>query len=86
MAYINLAKALVEAKRPEEAISILHQVSTLDGTGLKDRRQHESAKISALLQLGDLYSDQGRLHRALEIYMEAASNIPNHYPRQVRSL
>ncbi|CAH0561446.1 unnamed protein product [Brassicogethes aeneus] len=82
LAYINLASVLVEAKRSEEAVNILNQVAMLDGTGLKDRRQHDSAKVSALIQLGDLYTEQGRLHRALEIYTEAATSIPDHYPRQ----
>ncbi|CAG9861076.1 unnamed protein product [Phyllotreta striolata] len=82
LAYVNLGTALISAGRCQEAVSILRQGSRLDGTGLKDRKEHETAKISALLQLGALYSDQGRLQRALAAYREAAYSLPNHYPPQ----
>lgn len=82
LAYVNLGAALIAAGRCQEAASILQQGSKLDGTGLKDRREHETAKISALLQLGSLYSDQGRLQRALAAYREAVHSLPNHYPPQ----
>lgn len=83
VAYVNLGTALIASGRCEEAIAILRQASKLDGTGVKDRREHENAKMSALLQLGALYSDQGRLHNALAVYREAAANLPKDYPPQV---
>lgn len=83
VAYVNLGAALVAAGRCQEAVSILRQGSRLDGTGLKDRRTHETAKVSALLQLGALYSDQGRLQRALAAYREALHTMPKYYPPQV---
>lgn len=83
MAYVNLGNALREAGRCEEAVKIFRLGSQLDGTGVRDRREHENAKISALLQLGALYSDQGRLDKALDVYKEAAHNLPKHYPPQV---
>ncbi|KAF5292541.1 hypothetical protein FQR65_LT01687 [Abscondita terminalis] len=82
LAYVNLGAALIAAGRCQEAVSILRQGSRLDGTGLRDRREHESARVSALLQLGGLYSDQGRLQRALAAYREAAHSLPKHYPPQ----
>ncbi|XP_060530399.1 protein O-mannosyl-transferase TMTC2 [Cylas formicarius] len=82
LAYVNLGAALIAAGRCQEAVAILRQGSRLDGTGLKDRREHENAKVSALLQLGALYSDQGRLQRALAAYREAAHNLPDNYPPQ----
>ncbi|XP_018325083.1 transmembrane and TPR repeat-containing protein CG4341-like [Agrilus planipennis] len=82
LAYVNLGSALIAAGRCQEAVSVLRQGSRLDGHGLKDRREHESARVSALLQLGALYSDQGRLHRALAAYREAAHSLPKHYPPQ----
>lgn len=83
MAYVNLGAALIAAGRCQEAVSVLKQGSRLDGTGLRDRREHETARVSALLQLGALYSDQGRLQRALAAYREAAHSLPDHYPPQV---
>lgn len=83
VAYINLGAALISSGRCQEAVAVLRQGSRLDGTGLKDRREHETAKVSALLQLGALYSDQGRLQRALATYREAAHSLPDHYPPQV---
>ncbi|KAG5892111.1 hypothetical protein JTB14_035839 [Gonioctena quinquepunctata] len=82
LAYVNLGTALIAAGRCQEAVSVLRQGSRLDGAGLKDRKEHESAKVSALLQLGALYSDQGRLQRALAAYREAAHSLPEHYPPQ----
>lgn len=82
LAYVNLGAALIAAGRCQEAVSVLRQGSRLDGTGLKDRREHETARVSALLQLGGLYSDQGRLQRALAAYREAAHSLPKHYPPQ----
>lgn len=84
VAYVNLGAALISAGRCQEAVSVLRQGSRLDGTGLRDRREHETARVSALLQLGALYSDQGRLQRALAAYREAAYSLPEHYPPQVR--
>ncbi|CAH1124555.1 unnamed protein product [Ceutorhynchus assimilis] len=82
LAYVNLGTALIATGKCEEAIAVLRQASKLDGTGLKDRREHENAKVSALLQLGALYSDQGRLQNALAVYREAADALPQHYPPQ----
>ncbi|XP_045479217.1 protein O-mannosyl-transferase TMTC1-like [Harmonia axyridis] len=82
LAYVNLGTALIAIGRCEEAISILKQGSKLDGTGLKDQKEHDSARVSALLQLGALYSDQGRLQKALVTYREAVYSLPNHYPPQ----
>ncbi|XP_066257077.1 protein O-mannosyl-transferase Tmtc2-like [Euwallacea similis] len=82
LAYVNLGTALIASGRCEEAAAVLRQASKLDGTGLRDRKEHENAKISALLQLGALYSDQGRLHSALATYREAVDNLPAHYPPQ----
>ncbi|KRT84606.1 Tetratricopeptide repeat-containing protein, partial [Oryctes borbonicus] len=82
VAYVNLGAALIAAGRCQEAVSVLRQGSRLDGTGLRNRKEHETARVSALLQLGALYSDQGRLQRALAAYREAAHSLPEHYPPQ----
>ncbi|XP_017769001.1 PREDICTED: transmembrane and TPR repeat-containing protein CG4341 [Nicrophorus vespilloides] len=82
LAYVNLGAALIAAGRCQEAVSVLREGSRVDGTGLRDRREHDTARVSALLQLGALYSDQGRLQRALATYREAAHSLPDHYPPQ----
>ena len=67
----------------QEAVEILIKASKLDGTGLKDRKSHENAKISAFLQLGSLYSQQGRFQNAINAYKEALHILPDNYQPQV---
>uniref|UniRef100_A0A182F5G1 TPR_REGION domain-containing protein n=1 Tax=Anopheles albimanus TaxID=7167 RepID=A0A182F5G1_ANOAL len=82
IAYLNLGTSLIALGRCQEAASVLREGSKLDGTGLRDRPAHENARISALLQLGNLYADQGKLQRALAIYREALHTLPERYPPQ----
>lgn len=84
-AYVNLGAALISVGRGTEAAAVLRAGASLDGSGLKDKRAHEAAKVQALLQLGALYADQGRLQRALSAYREALRSLPDHYPPQVSS-
>ena len=84
-AYVNLGAALVAVGRGTEAAGILRAGASLDGSGLKDRRAHEAARVQALLQLGGLYADQGKLQKALSAYREALHALPEHYPPQVSS-
>lgn len=80
---MNLGSALVSVGRGTEAVGILRAGASLDGSGLKDRRAHEAARVQALLQLGGLYADQGKLQGALSAYKEALHVLPEHYPPQV---
>ncbi|KFB36955.1 AGAP009112-PA-like protein [Anopheles sinensis] len=82
LAYLNLGTSLIALGRCQEAASVLREGSKLDGTGLRDRAAHENARISALLQLGNLYADQGKLQRALAVYREALHSLPERYPPQ----
>lgn len=84
MAYLNLGTSLIALGRCQEAATVLHEGSKLDGTGLRDRAAHDNARIGALLQLGNLYADQGKLQRALAVYREALHILPDRYPPQVR--
>lgn len=80
---MNLGAALASVGRGTEAAAVLRAGASLDGSGLKDKRAHEAARVQALLQLGALYADQGRLQRALSAYREALHALPDHYPPQV---
>jgi len=82
---VNLGAALISVGRGTEAAAVLRTGASLDGSGLKDKRAHEAARVQALLQLGALYADQGRLQRALSAYREALRTLPDHYPPQVSS-
>ncbi|XP_043251643.1 protein O-mannosyl-transferase TMTC2-like [Colletes gigas] len=82
LAYVNLGAALAAVGRRTEAAAVLRTGASLDGSGLKDKRAHEEARVQALLQLGVLYADQGRLQRALSAYREALHAMPDHYPPQ----
>lgn len=82
-AYVNLGATLVSVGRGTEAMTVLRAGASLDGSALKDRKAHEAARVQALLQLGSLYAEQGRLHKALSSYREALRMLPEHYPPQV---
>lgn len=86
VAYLNLGTSLIALGRCQEAASVLREGSKLDGVGLRDRAAHDNARISALLQLGNLYADQGKLQRALAVYREALHILPDRYPPQVSSV
>lgn len=83
VAYLNLGTSLISLGRCQEAASVLREGSKLDGTGLRDRTTHNNARVSTLLQLGNLYAEQGKLQRALAVYREALHNIPESFPPQV---
>jgi tetratricopeptide (TPR) repeat protein len=83
VAHLNLAQLLERRGQYEQAVSVYRRCSRLNGAGLKDPRTHEATKISALLHLGRLYADQGRLHKAVAMYQEAVDKMPGHYPPQV---
>ncbi|XP_050076758.1 protein O-mannosyl-transferase TMTC2 [Anopheles maculipalpis] len=82
LAYLNLGTSLIALGRCQEAASVLREGTKLDGSGLRDRAAHDNARISALLQLGNLYADQGKLQRALAVYREALHTLPERYPPQ----
>ncbi|KAL7294792.1 hypothetical protein TKK_0011724 [Trichogramma kaykai] len=81
-AYVNLGSTLTTLGRENEAVVVLRAAASIDGSALKDRKAHEVARLQALLQLGSIYAEQGRLHSALSTYREALKTMPEHYPRQ----
>lgn len=86
VAHLNLGLVLALLGLKEEAIEVYRRCSQLDGSGLKDPRMHETTKISALFNLGRLYSDEGQHSKAIEIYFEAIQRMPPHYQPQVISI
>lgn len=58
---------------------MLHDGAQLEGVGLRDRSAHDTARVGALLQLGGLYAEQGKLHRAVAVYREALHILPDTY-------
>lgn len=44
----------------QEAAKVLRKGSRLDGNGLRDRPAHDNARMASLLQLGGLYTQQGK--------------------------
>lgn len=69
--------------RGSEAVAVLKAGASIDGSALKDRKVHETARVQALVQLGSLYAEQGRPHKALASYRQALKMLPEHYPPQV---
>nr|CAD7444369.1 unnamed protein product [Timema bartmani] len=82
VAHLNLGQLLERMRRCDEAIQVYRRCSRLDGAHLKDPRTHEATKVSALLHLGRLYADQGRLTEAAQAYQEAVNKMPEYYPPQ----
>nr|CAD7585811.1 unnamed protein product [Timema genevievae] len=82
LAYLNLGQLLERLSRCEEAVLVYRRCSRLDGTGLKDPRAHEATRVSALLRLGRLYANQGRLTEAAQAYQEAVDKMPEYFPPQ----
>lgn len=67
---------MIALGRFNEAAVILREGSKLDGNGLRDRREHEHARITSLMVLGQLHVENGRLQRAIAIYREALATLP----------
>nr|CAD7454550.1 unnamed protein product [Timema tahoe] len=82
LAYLNLGQLLERLSRCEEAVLVYRRCSRLDGTRLKDPRAHEATRVSALLRLGRLYANQGRLTEAAQAYQEAVDKMPEYFPPQ----
>lgn len=83
VAYLNLGASLIGMGQNQEAARVLRKGSRLDGNGLRDRPAHDNARMASLLQLGGLYTQQGKLQRALAVYREALHSHPSRYPLQV---
>ncbi|XP_068085342.1 protein O-mannosyl-transferase TMTC2 [Anabrus simplex] len=83
LAHLNLGQLYERRGQCQEAERLYRICSRLDGSALKDPRTHEAARISALLHLGRLCADQGRLHEAIATYQEAVLTMPDYYPPQV---
>lgn len=86
VAYLNMGASLIAMGQNQEAAKVLRKGSRLDGNGLRDRPAHDNARMSSLLQLGGLYTQQGKLQRALAVYREALHSHPSRYPLQVGPL
>ncbi|CAG9801583.1 unnamed protein product [Chironomus riparius] len=82
LAYLNLGTSLIALGRCNEAALVLRDGTKLDSSGLRDKTEHENARISSLIQLGGLYTEQGKLQRALAVYREALHTLPSSYPPQ----
>lgn len=78
-----MGTSLIALGRCNEAVKILRDGSKLDGHGLRDPTAHNNARISMLVQLGQVYAEQGKLQRALAIYRETLHTLPKNYPPQV---
>ncbi|XKL63684.1 hypothetical protein PGB90_006048 [Kerria lacca] len=70
--------------REEEAKRIFLKCSNLDGTGLKDPKVHEVAKIEAMINLASIESKNGNYENTLSIYMHAVISAPVYYKPQVK--
>ncbi|CAH2247090.1 jg23917 [Pararge aegeria aegeria] len=77
LAYVNLGTSLMEDGRLAEAVSALRAGSRADGQFVRDRREHDNARVSALVQLASLHSQKGHWHKALSAYKEALQILPD---------
>jgi protein O-mannosyl-transferase len=77
VAYVNLGTSLVANGRLADAASALLAGSRANGERVRDRREHEAARVSALVQLAALYSQQRYWNKALLAYKEALQILPD---------
>lgn len=85
-AYLNMGYVYNLLNRKEKAIEMYQLCASIDGEGLKDPRTHQQSRISALLNLGKLYADQGEHRRALDAYEQALSKEGIQIYYQIHSL
>ncbi|XP_030020608.2 protein O-mannosyl-transferase TMTC2 [Manduca sexta] len=76
LAYVNLGTSLMADGRLSEAASALRAGSRAEGVHVRDRREHDAARVSALVQLAALHSQRGHWHKALSAYKEALQILP----------
>ncbi|KAK3097836.1 hypothetical protein FSP39_013624 [Pinctada imbricata] len=82
MAHLNLAIIYANQGMYTEAEKVYKHCADLDTSGLKDPRLHENTKISALYNLGRMYSEQERNTEAIDVYKEALRRRPSYYAPQ----
>lgn len=63
--------------RLPEAASALRAGARADGVRVRDRREHDAARVSALVQLASLHSQRGHWHKALSAYKDALQILPD---------
>lgn len=63
--------------RLAEAASALRAGARVEGPRVRDRREHDSARVSALVQLAALHSQRGHWHKALSAYKDALQILPD---------
>nr|XP_026501784.1 transmembrane and TPR repeat-containing protein CG4341-like [Vanessa tameamea]XP_026501786.1 transmembrane and TPR repeat-containing protein CG4341-like [Vanessa tameamea]XP_026501794.1 transmembrane and TPR repeat-containing protein CG4341-like [Vanessa tameamea] len=77
LAYVNLGTSLMADGRLPEAASALRAGARADGVRVRDRREHEAARVSALVQLASLHTQRGHWHKALSAYKDALQILPD---------
>ncbi|KAJ2950083.1 hypothetical protein O0L34_g11424 [Tuta absoluta] len=77
LAYVNLGASLMADGRLAEAASALRAGSRAEGVRVRDRREHDAARVSALVQLAALHSQRGHWHKALTAYKDALQILPH---------
>nr|CAD7567992.1 unnamed protein product [Timema californicum] len=82
VAHLNLGIVLSRVGRLKDSKVVLRACSMLDGTGLKDPRNHDTARVACLFHLGRLTMEEGRLREAVEIFLEAVGKMPHYYQPQ----
>ncbi|KAJ0175478.1 hypothetical protein K1T71_008637 [Dendrolimus kikuchii] len=76
LAYANLGASLLADGRTSAASRALKMGSKVDGDNVRNRREHEAARVSSLVQLATLQIQQGDLRKALITYKEAIQLLP----------
>lgn len=77
VAYVNLGTSLMADGRLAEAASALRAGARAEGVRVRDRREHEAARVSALVQLASLHTQRGHWHKALSAYKDALQILPD---------
>ena len=78
--FLNQAIVLENMGRKEKALDILTHAAQINGEGLRDPKQHDSAIAAAKYHRGRILAEMNRLDEAVEVYYDAVRTCPDHFP------
>ena len=78
--YLNQGIVLESMGETEKALETLTVASRVDGTGLKDPKQHEYGVAVAKFHRGRILAESSRFDEAIEVFREAIETRPDHVP------
>ena len=82
-AYVQKSQVLSQLDRWREAEDALESCSQLTDEFVRDLATHQSSKISAMIQLGQIHCRQRKHEKAISIFQQLLTNVSWKYLPQV---